>query len=105
VQAIEGQWRKGVTRSGHIRIRTESCQLYAKEAIRIRIRDDGEGISEEHRSKIFDPFFTTRTVGKGMGLGLTVCYGIIERHKGRIYLNPDQREETEIIIELPVKTE
>ena len=50
----------------------------------ILIRDNGPGISEEHLGRIFDPFFTTRDVGEGVGLGLSICYKIIERHAGHV---------------------
>lgn len=52
--------------------------------LQVRIRDDGEGISLEHRNKIFNPFFTTKEVGKGTGLGLSVSYGIIQGLGGSI---------------------
>ena len=48
------------------------------------MEDTGCGIPPENINKIFDPFFTTREVGKGTGLGLAVCYGIIEKHNGKI---------------------
>ena len=50
----------------------------------IEFSDDGCGISEDHLSHIFDPFFTTKTDGRGTGLGLWICYGIIQRHGGSI---------------------
>ncbi len=49
-----------------------------------RLRDTGQGISEEVKVKIFEPFFTTKPVGKGTGLGLSVSYGIIKNHGGII---------------------
>jgi len=49
---------------------------------RIVVRDNGTGIEPEHLNKIFEPFFTTKDVGEGMGLGLSICYRILEEHGG-----------------------
>ncbi len=48
------------------------------------MRDNGLGIQPEHLPKVFDPFFTTKDQGEGMGLGLSVCYGMVEQFDGRI---------------------
>ena len=56
----------------------------ANQSIVVRIRDGGGGIDESNLKQIFDPFFTTKPAGKGTGLGLAVCYGIVTAHGGRI---------------------
>jgi two-component system NtrC family sensor kinase len=50
----------------------------------VDVADTGEGIPEENIPKLFDPFFTTKSVGKGSGLGLSICYGIIQKMGGEI---------------------
>lgn len=60
--------------------------------IRLVVADTGHGIAPEHREHVFDPFFTTKDPGRGMGLGLAVCYGIVEEHGGWFELeNPPDR--------------
>jgi len=53
------------------------------------VSDRGHGIPESIRSKIFDPFFTTKPVGKGTGLGLAISYRIIQEHRGKIAVAPN----------------
>jgi len=67
----------------------------------LKITDTGAGISEENLEKIFDPFFTTKS-DKGMGLGLSVSYGIIERHGGKIEVQSKVNEGTTFTIKLPL---
>lgn len=54
-----------------------------------QIQDTGHGIPKENLTKIFDPFFTTKEVGKGSGLGLSITYGIIEQHGGKIRVSSE----------------
>jgi len=73
--------------------------------IKICVQDDGPGIKPEVMDKIFDPFFTTREVGQGTGLGLSLCYGIVAEHKGKIYAESKPGNGATFVIELPVVTE
>jgi len=72
------------------------------EALEINFEDNGIGIEKENLTKIFDPFFTTKPAGKGTGLGLAVCYGIIQRHFGTIDAYSTSNEKTIFTIILPV---
>jgi len=69
------------------------------------IRDNGEGIAEEHMGKIFDPFFTTKDVGEGMGLGLSICYRIVEQYEGKISVRSERGKFCEFTLDFPVKEE
>jgi two-component system NtrC family sensor kinase len=72
-----------------------------KEIVYIEISDTGVGIREENLDKIFDAFFTTKDSIKGVGLGLSVCYGFIEDHGGDIKVQSRQGEGTTFTIILP----
>ena len=61
-----------------------------KEFLRVDIRDEGEGISEEHLQEIFTPFFTTKSVGLGTGLGLSIARELLEEHGGWIEVRNGQ---------------
>ena len=69
--------------------------------IEVEISDTGAGISEDNLSKIFDPFFTTKDEGKGVGLGLSIAYGIINEHKGSIEVKSKANKGTTFVIKLP----
>jgi CheY-like chemotaxis protein len=73
--------------------------------IQIEISDNGEGMEQETLERIFDPFFTTKETGQGTGLGLSVSYGIINEHGGRIWASSTRGERTTFTIELPVRDE
>jgi len=67
------------------------------------LRDNGTGIGSEHVDKIFDPFYTTKDVGEGMGLGLAICYRIIQECEGRIMVRTEPGKFCEFTLEFPVK--
>ncbi|MEO8167020.1 MAG: ATP-binding protein, partial [bacterium] len=70
--------------------------------VRILIRDTGTGIVPEILPKIFDAFFTTKKEVSGVGLGLSVSYGIVQQHTGTISVSSTIGEGTTFTIELPV---
>ncbi len=71
----------------------------------VQVRDTGIGIAPENMTKIFDPFFTTKDVGRGTGLGLAVCYGILSDHGGRLDVRSTVGVGTTFTITLPVADE
>jgi signal transduction histidine kinase len=70
--------------------------------LRVRVQDEGSGISPEHLPRVFEPFFTTKDVGEGTGLGLAVTYGIIREHGGWITVTSEVGRGTTFTIHLPV---
>ncbi|MEM9009527.1 MAG: HAMP domain-containing sensor histidine kinase, partial [Cyanobacteria bacterium P01_F01_bin.86] len=71
--------------------------------VRITVQDTGTGIPEDIQDKVFDPFFTTKPVGKGMGLGLALCYQTIQQHQGNLRLQSNVGQGTTVVIELPIE--
>ncbi len=73
----------------------------AEEAVAIALQDSGIGIPRENLSRIFDPFFTTKPEGQGTGLGLSVSFGIVARHGGRIEVDSKMGQGTTFTVLLP----
>ncbi|MEE4363887.1 MAG: ATP-binding protein [Desulfotignum sp.] len=86
--------------TGKITLHTYKDKPHKK--VFLEVKDTGEGIPRENLSKIFDPFFTTKEVGKSTGLGLSIVYGIIEEHGGRISVKETGTKGTTFIIEFPL---
>ncbi len=70
-------------------------------SVRISISDTGPGIPEDLKSSIFEPFVTTKLDGKGVGLGLSVVYGIVTQHGGSIRLESEEDKGATFILNLP----
>lgn len=75
----------------------EPCDTFA----RVRIGDNGEGMTELVMQRMFEPFFTTREVGKGTGLGLATTYAIVREHNGVVDCRSAPQEGTQVDLYLP----
>ena len=91
VQAIE-------TDGGEISVSTKKKGDF----VIVEILDTGEGISQENISRIFDPFFTTRSIGCGVGLGLSTTHSIVEEHSGSIKVESELGYGTTFRVKLPI---
>lgn len=69
----------------------------------LEVADSGRGIIPENLKQIFDPFFTTKPIGNGTGLGLSVAYGIVKKHEGRIEVRNELGKGTAMRVWLPIK--
>lgn len=87
---------------GTLRIITLPEKEKEDKFIKIIFEDTGHGIPEDIKDNIFDPFFTTKEVGEGVGLGLAICYGIIERYNGTIEVESNPGAGSTFMVKLPV---
>lgn len=90
-QAIDG--------NGEIEITTKKV----KETVEVIIKDTGKGMSKATLEKIFDPFFTTKGTGQGTGLGMSISYGVIQKHGGEILVESDLGKGSQFTVVLPIK--
>jgi two-component system NtrC family sensor kinase len=81
-------------------LQVNSCQ--GEGTIKISFTDTGCGVKKEFQDKIFDAFFTTKEKASGVGLGLSVSYGLIQSLNGTIRLNSQPGKGSQFIIELPL---
>ncbi len=84
-------------KDGEVQLYTENQEQH----VMIKIKDNGVGMSEQVKRRIFEPFFTTKPVGIGTGLGMSISFGIIEKHGGNIYVNSEEGKGTEFSILIP----
>jgi two-component system NtrC family sensor kinase len=85
---------------GVLRITTKHSLQQGK--VFVSFKDTGTGIAAENLSRVFEPFFTTKKKGKGVGLGLSVAYGIIQEHGGSIDVRSEVGKGTTFRIEIPL---
>lgn len=90
---------------GTLTIRTRWHDSDANRAVCAEFEDSGCGIPASHISKIFDPFFTTKPLGRGTGLGLSVCYGIVSEHGGKIEVDSAIGQGSTFRVLLPVNSD
>ncbi|WP_136524988.1 PAS domain-containing protein [Geomonas ferrireducens] len=96
--------KSALPNGGRIDISTRLMTKYGEQPqLAVVIKDNGCGIPPQNMGKIFDPFFTTKPAGKGPGLGLTVSYGIIKRHRGDIDVQSTVGKGTEVTVTVPMR--
>lgn len=96
VNAIEA-----VSVSSNVERRVEISVTERSDVVEIRVSDTGIGMTEEVNAHIFEPFYTTKTEGKGVGLGLAVVFGIVQRHNGTINVESSPGCGTTFTLTLP----
>ncbi|HEX7473121.1 MAG TPA: PAS domain S-box protein [Candidatus Limnocylindrales bacterium] len=92
--------------SGHGTISISASQGHDESGARVArlaVADDGPGVAEEHRDRLFLPFFTTKAPGAGTGLGLSVSFGIVAGHGGRLLFEPGLEAGSVFTVELPLE--
>jgi len=93
--------RDAMPRGGRLLIETQNVKLDTGPGVRIRIEDNGLGMTEEVRAHLFEPFFTTKEVGKGTGLGLATAYGIVQQSGGTITVTSAEGQGSTFVVDLP----
>ena len=99
-QAILGSGVGGRRTGDHVRISTSTRRVGEATRVIAQVADNGPGIPADVLPRVFEPFFTTKKVGEGTGLGLSVSYGIVEQHGGRLSVE-SRPGSTVFTIELP----
>lgn len=93
---------QSIEQEGEIKITSELLTQNNIEYAKISICDSGKGMTDETKEKIFEPFFTTKDIGEGTGLGMSITYGIVKKHKGFIKIDSKLELGTIFDIYLPI---
>jgi signal transduction histidine kinase len=88
--------------AGRGRLKVRTACVPGSGQVHIEIADTGPGIPPEVLPRIFEPFFTTKDEGEGTGLGLSLVYGIVQNHGGRIKATSAPGQGAAFAIELPI---
>jgi two-component system NtrC family sensor kinase len=75
----------------------------AEGMVETEFADTGCGVPEENLDRLFEPFFSTKPVGKGAGLGLSICFGIVKEHHGTISVESEAGRGATFVVQLPVR--
>lgn len=105
--------RDSIGESGSITVKTSVINLTdrseerldtmkAGEYLKLQVLDDGSGMTKEVLDQAFEPFFTTKAKGKGTGLGLSTVFGIVNQHKGNVYLKSEPGQGTDATVLIPI---
>ena len=105
--------RDAIVEAGQIQIVTERVSVLAKEQQGIEelasgdyacleVRDTGAGMTEDVQRRLFEPFFTTKPAGRGTGLGLATCFGIVRQHEGALRVESRPGQGTVMRVLLPL---
>jgi signal transduction histidine kinase len=86
---------------GHVRVAAE----HHASGVRLLVEDDGPGVDPRVQAQLFEPFVTTKEVGKGTGLGLAVCRGLVEAAGGTIVLDREYTAGARFVVDLPARRE
>jgi hypothetical protein len=93
--------KQSTNHNPQIRIVTE---VLDSNQVMIRVIDNGCGMTEKVKQKVFDPFFTTKPVGSGTGLGMSICYQIVDKHGGQLNCITQPLQGTEFQIQIPIRS-
>jgi len=99
--ARDAVMRKKAARPGAVKPAVKIRSFYENEQVALTVTDNGGGIPQDILDKVFEPFFTTKEVGSGMGLGLSISYGIVKDYNGNIDIQSKEGEGTTVKLTFP----